>query len=77
MLFLRPFLYYNMCVKAARELFYKLIKSILAKRFAFFIKNSAGEIMNRFNRDQGVVDDAFPSTNFDFIQVNIKQLNFH
>jgi hypothetical protein len=27
--------------------------------------------MNRFNRDQGAIDEALPSTNFDFIQVRI------
>lgn len=27
--------------------------------------------MNRFNRDQGVVDETLASTNFDFFQVKL------
>jgi hypothetical protein len=45
LLVLRPIIYYLMCVKAAKQLFYKLFDSVIYKKFDFFIKNSDGTFL--------------------------------
>ena len=35
---------------------------------SFFIANPKGRILNRFTKDQNVMDEALPVTLFDFIQ---------
>nr|QNH67889.1 ATP-binding cassette transporter subfamily C member 4 X6 [Brachionus rotundiformis] len=70
LLFTRPLIYYMMCVKAAKRMFNKLLWAVLSKNLNFFLKNKEGDIMNRCSRDQGVVDETLPSTNFDFIQIS-------
>ncbi|RNA28165.1 hypothetical protein BpHYR1_031060 [Brachionus plicatilis] len=40
LLLVRPLLYYIMCVKAAKHLFNKLLRSVLSKKYNFFMENT-------------------------------------
>ena len=46
----------------------QMTRHILRAPLAFFHTNPTGRILNRFSKDQGVVDDFLPQVLFDAIQ---------
>ena len=46
----------------------QMTRAILRAPLSFFHTNPSGRILNRFSKDQGVVDDFLPQVLFDAIQ---------
>ena len=52
--------YFAYTYLAARNIFNKLMKSILFSKMVFFDKNEVGRIVNRISKDTASIDDVLP-----------------
>lgn len=68
----RSFLFFIAAMRASKTLHAKMFHCLLLAPLKFFNNNSCGRILNRFSKDTGVIDELFPLTLLDTIQV--KQL---
>ena len=64
----RSFTFFWASYSAATRLHNAVLGRVLRAPLAFFHANSAGRILNRFSKDQGVTDDQLPLTFFDALQ---------
>jgi ABC-type multidrug transport system fused ATPase/permease subunit len=58
-------------VRTSNSIHDSALKSTLNAPIRFFEANPVGRILNRFSRDQSVVDESFPMTSFDFVRTAI------
>ena len=65
---LRSFTFFGASYSAATKLHNAVLGRVLHAPLAFFHTNSAGRILNRFSKDQGITDDQLPLTFFDALQ---------
>ena len=65
---LRAFTFFWGSYSAASRLHNAMLGRVLHAPLAFFHANSAGRILNRFSKDQGITDDMLPLTFFDALQ---------
>ena len=70
--FLRTSLTFKLCLKSSIYLHDKIFKRVLRAPMLFLENTPIGQILNRFTRDVGVVDQIIPSS---LIDVNISILN--
>ncbi|KAG2430853.1 hypothetical protein HXX76_009827 [Chlamydomonas incerta] len=54
-------IFFEASVSAATGLHNKMLKRVLRAPLSFFHSNPAGRIINRFSKDQGLVDDLLPA----------------
>ena len=64
----RSFTFFWASYSAATRLHNAVLARVLRAPLAFFHANSAGRILNRFSKDQGITDDQLPLTFFDALQ---------
>ena len=64
----RSFTFFWGSYSAASRLHNAMLGRVLHAPLAFFHANSAGRILNRFSKDQGITDDELPLTFFDALQ---------
>jgi ATP-binding cassette subfamily C (CFTR/MRP) protein 4 len=70
--FMRTSLTFRLCLKSSIYLHDRIFKRVLRAPMLFFENTPIGQILNRFTRDVGVVDQIIPSS---LIDVNISILN--
>ncbi|XP_027046092.1 multidrug resistance-associated protein 4-like isoform X2 [Pocillopora damicornis] len=64
-------LFYTLTVVASRNLYEKMLSSLLRAPMYFFDNNSIGRILNRFAKDIGMVDDLMPMILCDVLQTGL------
>ncbi|KAJ6637207.1 putative multidrug resistance-associated protein lethal [Pseudolycoriella hygida] len=60
LVFQRSFAFFQMCLKASRNLHDKLFRGITRATMYFFNTNPSGRILNRFSKDIGSIDTTLP-----------------
>ncbi|CAL7944629.1 unnamed protein product [Xylocopa violacea] len=63
----QTFTYYEVCMRASKNLHAQVFRSIVRTVMYFYNTNPAGRILNRFSKDIGVIDKKLPFTMFDVI----------
>jgi ATP-binding cassette subfamily C (CFTR/MRP) protein 4 len=58
--------FFTVFLRAASELHSRMFKGVLYAPMRFFESQPSGRVLNRFAKDQGIVDDIFPNTIMDF-----------
>ena len=66
--FLKSFLWFSFSLQASQQLHKGSLWGVLHSPLHFFVANPTGRILNRFSKDQNVVDEQFPVTSYDFLQ---------
>ncbi|XP_064554775.1 ATP-binding cassette sub-family C member 4-like isoform X2 [Drosophila montana] len=64
----RGFLFLKTCMHASKVLHDRMFRSILHASIRFFHNNTAGQILNRFSKDIGTMDEWLPRNMLEFIQ---------
>lgn len=62
---IRGYVFFLLCMRASVSLHDKLFRNLVRAPMKFFETNPIGQILNRFSRDTGIVDDILPLTAFD------------
>lgn len=70
----RSLLFFKLCLNTSTNMHDKMLNQILKAPLTFF-NNGSGEILNRFSKDVGLVDEVLPSTIMDAYQVCNKEEN--
>ncbi|XP_055588125.1 probable multidrug resistance-associated protein lethal(2)03659 [Uranotaenia lowii] len=60
LLSINSFAFFEMCLRASRNLHLALYRGIASATMYFFNTNSSGRIMNRFSKDIGLIDSSLP-----------------
>jgi ATP-binding cassette subfamily C (CFTR/MRP) protein 4 len=63
----RSIFFYRICINASKNLFSKMLRSVLSSPMFFFQSNSQGRILNRFSKDIAIIDEDIPPCLFDAI----------
>lgn len=66
---IRTTCFFVTCMRSSITLHNRLFKSVLKAPIKFFDTNPIGILLNRVSRDMGIVDDLFPPTAFDTIEI--------
>ncbi|XP_020609632.1 multidrug resistance-associated protein 4-like isoform X3 [Orbicella faveolata] len=64
-------LYYTLTVVASKNLYDKMLTSLMRAPMYFFDNNSIGRILNRFSKDIGMIDDMMPMILCDVLQTGL------
>lgn len=70
LVFQRSFAFFQMCLKASRNLHDKLFRGITRATMYFFNTNPSGRILNRFSKDIGSIDTTLPVALMDCLLVS-------
>ncbi|XP_066976379.1 ATP-binding cassette sub-family C member 4-like isoform X2 [Macrobrachium rosenbergii] len=65
----RTILFFVMCMTASRTLHNRMFKSVIRVPIKFFDTHPVGQILNRFAKDIGQIDDFLPGTMWDFVEI--------
>ncbi|CAG9800858.1 unnamed protein product [Chironomus riparius] len=65
----RSFLFFNVAMRASRQLHDAMYSGITRATMFFFHNNPSGRILNRFSKDMGQIDETLPMTMIDFFQL--------
>ena len=71
LLYLRAHLFLMRIADSSKELFRKMVHSVLHTHMTFFVQNPQGRILNRFTNDQTTLDECIGSDLFDTFQCSI------
>jgi ATP-binding cassette subfamily C (CFTR/MRP) protein 4 len=66
--FVKSISWFEFSLRASKNLHQTCLWGVLRSPLQFFVANPTGRILNRFSKDQNVVDESFPLTTFDFLQ---------
>ena len=66
--FLKSLSWFSFSLAASKNLHIGSLWGVLHSPLQFFVANPSGRILNRFSKDQNVVDEQFPITSYDFLQ---------
>ncbi|PNF26812.1 hypothetical protein B7P43_G17381 [Cryptotermes secundus] len=66
--------FFTMCMRASINLHNAMFTSITRATMRFFNSNPSGQILNRFSKDMGTVDEIVPLTMIDCIQIGLSLL---
>lgn len=58
----RGTIFFVLCMRASVRLHNRLFKKLVRAPMVFFETNPIGQILNRFSRDTGIIDDILPLT---------------
>ncbi|XP_021935708.1 multidrug resistance-associated protein 4-like isoform X2 [Zootermopsis nevadensis] len=67
-------LFFTMCMRASVNLHNEMFASITRATMWFFNNNPSGQILNRFSKDMGSVDEFLPHTLIDCVQIGLALL---
>jgi ATP-binding cassette subfamily C (CFTR/MRP) protein 4 len=65
---LKSLSWFSFSLRASRRLHVDSLWALLHAPLQFFVANPTGRILNRFSKDQNVVDEQLPVTSYDFLQ---------
>ncbi|XP_047106247.1 probable multidrug resistance-associated protein lethal(2)03659 [Schistocerca piceifrons] len=65
----RSVAFFNMCMRASRNLHNAMFNCILRAPMRFFDTNPSGRILNRFSKDMGSIDEMLPQFKISMIQI--------
>jgi ATP-binding cassette subfamily C (CFTR/MRP) protein 4 len=63
--------FFYLCLRAAKNLYFKLYNGVTNTFLSFFNNNPSGRILNRFSKDIGNVDYLLPETFYDSLKVRL------
>ncbi|CAG2172916.1 unnamed protein product, partial [Oppiella nova] len=63
---MRSTTWFMMCMRASVNLHNSIFTRLLRAPIAVFDNNPVGQMLNRFSKDMGIVDEMLPTTGFDF-----------
>ncbi|XP_014208188.1 probable multidrug resistance-associated protein lethal(2)03659 [Copidosoma floridanum] len=66
--------FFNMCMRASRNLHDTMFSSVSRATMRFFNTNTSGRILNRFSKDMGAVDELLPVALIDCLQIGLSLL---
>ena len=66
---LRAIIFFKMTLRGAIQLHESMCNGVLYAKTIFFENNPVGRILNRFSKDQYVVDEMLPATTYDTMQL--------
>ncbi|CAF1191662.1 unnamed protein product [Rotaria sp. Silwood1] len=61
--------FFHLILRGASALHNSMLKGVLYSSLRFYESNPVGRVLNRFSKDQQVVDELLPATFFDTIQI--------
>ncbi|VVC46074.1 ABC transporter type 1, transmembrane domain,ABC transporter-like,P-loop containing nucleoside triphosphate [Cinara cedri] len=73
---IRSFAFVSVCLKASMILHNKMLNAITRTSLHFFYINSSEQILNRFSKDIGVIDNMLPCIMMDCIQIGLTLVGF-
>ncbi|KAK7083945.1 Multidrug resistance-associated protein 4, partial [Halocaridina rubra] len=65
----RTILFFIMCMTSSRMLHNRMFKSVIRVPIKFFDTHPVGQILNRFTKDLGQIDEMLPMTVFDVVTI--------
>ncbi|XP_071552963.1 ATP-binding cassette sub-family C member 4-like isoform X4 [Panulirus ornatus] len=65
----RTVLFFVICMTSSRTLHNRMFKAIIHVPIKFFDTHPVGQVLNRFTKDIGQIDDFLPGTMWDFIEI--------
>ncbi|XP_044268142.1 probable multidrug resistance-associated protein lethal(2)03659 isoform X2 [Tribolium madens] len=65
----RSLAFFRLCIKASIKLHNCMFANVVKAPMTFFETNSSGEILNRFSKDIGMVDETIPAILMDTFQI--------
>ncbi|PNF26824.1 hypothetical protein B7P43_G17385 [Cryptotermes secundus] len=68
------FFFFSMCMRASINLHNSMFSSISRATMWFFNNNPSGQILNRFTKDMGAIDETLPGTMMDCVQRTLMML---
>lgn len=71
---IRPIIFMRMVLQASASAHDHMFKGVLYSPMSFFQANPTGRVLNRFSKDQGVLDEQLPGTIFDTTQTLVSVL---
>lgn len=74
LVFQRSFAFFQMCLKASRNLHDKLFRGITRSTMYFFNTNPSSRILNRFSKDIGSIDTTLPVALMDCLLVSVTKM---
>ena len=69
--FTRSSYWFRFTLKASSKLHSAALWAVIQSPMTFFVANPTGRILNRFSRDQNLVDEMLATTSFDFVQTGL------
>ncbi|PNF34547.1 hypothetical protein B7P43_G10751 [Cryptotermes secundus] len=66
--------FFTMCMRASISLHNTMFTSITRATMRFFNSNPSGQILNRFSKDMGSIDEILPPTLIDCVQMGLSLL---
>ncbi|CAG2183077.1 unnamed protein product, partial [Oppiella nova] len=63
---MRSTTWFMMCMRASVNLHNSIFSRLLRAPIAVFNNNPIGQMLNRFSKDMGIVDEMLPTTGYDF-----------
>ena len=67
--YLRAFAWFRFSLRASSQLHDKCLWAVTHSPLQFFVSNPTGRILNRFTKDQYLVDEFLPEVSFDCLQI--------
>ena len=71
---LRAFTFFDLVLRGARRLHARMFRGVLYSGMRFFEGNPTGRVLNRFSKDQSIVDEQLALISFDAYQMAIMTL---
>ncbi|KAJ8684219.1 hypothetical protein QAD02_020011 [Eretmocerus hayati] len=62
-------LFYKICMNASRSIHNEMFSCVLRASMRFFNQHSSGQILNRFSKDTGSMDEILPTTMIESIEI--------
>ncbi|KAF2351830.1 ABC transporter type 1 transmembrane domain [Trinorchestia longiramus] len=65
----RTVLFFVMCMRSSRRLHNKMFAAVIRVPIQYFDTHPIGQVLNRFTKDLGQIDDLLPSCFWDFFEI--------
>nr|CAD7444730.1 unnamed protein product [Timema bartmani] len=65
----RSFVFFSVCMRASTKLHNAMFSGVIRSVMSFFTVNPSGQILNRFSKDMGQIDEQLPLILLDCLQI--------